>query len=232
MLFSDPLKRNKLLFWLAVGWGAASILDSVLHYTNPIHFIRTYGITSIGYIASFVLFLLCTLGKTASHLMSRLYPVGIIAYCAPYVYSILSDIFILIMGGYSINVWGIISIALTALYTIALVIITVFLFTRKYQPWLFTAFCASAGAWFALGIVLRIMDFVIFAIQPDLWQLLWQLFYILFAALPIIFIAITLWTGCFFPPEMRLRQLMSMRAAGKLDEVSYQEQRAEVIENL
>lgn len=212
MLFSDPLKRNKLLFWLAVGWGVVALL--------------TMDIASI---ASAVLLLFCTLDGTARHLKPRLYTISITVRSVAAVCGILSDILLFLMLGRFTGMLGILNDVMLMLYAITLVIITVSLLTRKYQPWLFTAFCACAGAWYAIYILIRIVYLIS---SPTPADILRQLFYILSNALPIIIIAITLRTGCFFPPEMRLQQLMSMRTAGKLDEVSYQEQRAEVIENL
>lgn len=212
MLLSDPLKRNKLLLWLAVGWGVVALL--------------TLDIVSI---ACAVLLLLCTLDGTARHLKPRLYTISITVRSIVAVISILSVILLFLMRGRFTGMLGILCDVMLMPYAITLVIITVSLLTRKYQPWLFTAFCACAGAWYAINSLNRIVYLVS---SPTPADILRQLFYILSNALPIIIIAITLRSGCFFPPEMRLRQLMSMRAAGKLDEVSYQEQRAEVIENL
>ena len=212
MLLSDPLKRNKLLFWLAVSWGVVALLN-----------------LDIASIASAVLLLLCTLDGTARHLKPRLYTISITVRSVTAVCGILSVILLFLMRWRFTGMLEILSYVMLMPYAITLVIITVSLLTRKYQPWLFTAFCACAGAWYAINI----LDQIVYLVSsPTLSDILRQLFYILSNALSIIIIAITLRTGCFFPPEMRLRQLMSMRAAGKLDEVSYQEQRAEVIENL
>lgn len=212
MLLSDPLKRNKLLLWLAVGWSVVALL--------------TLDILSI---PSAVLLLLCTLDGTARHLKPRLYTISITVRSIISVLSVLSVILVFLMLGRFTGMLETLIYVMFMPYAITLVIITVFLLTRKYQPWLFTAFCACAGAWYAINSLNRIVYLVS---SPTPADILRQLFYILSNALPIIIIAITLRTGCYFPPEMRLRQLMSMRAAGKLDEVSYQEQRAEVIENL
>lgn len=224
MKYRDSSTQNRLLFSLAI---ASVVFVSLSLFMNlfggPSIWFIFFIITAILDIVATILFLLCTRSNTANHLKPKLYITGFTLLCVTRAIDLLSYVLLIFMGSYV----AIARVFMHTPYIITLIIITVFLFIKKYRPWLFTAFCIGAGVGFASDLLIR------FSVsEPTLSGILWSLFYVLCATLPIIFIAITLRTGCFFPPEMRLQQLMSMRTTGKLDEVSYQEQRAEVIENL
>lgn len=225
----DRSTQKVLPFSLAVGYVVLAALDAIyttfllpLLYGNTLHMADLMSLVHVG---AAVLFLLCTLDRTSSYLKPKLFTWGVTAYTFACLLYDLNMVVYLRSFPYFYYLRYISSL----LCGIMLVVVTIFLFTGKYHRHLFIGFYVFGGMKIVFDFLLRVLNVInYFSLQ----QLLVHSLYFIWTVLPIVIISFTLLTGCYLPPEMRLRQLMSKRTAGKLDEASYQEQRAEVIRNL
>lgn len=223
MDFIRKIKLPTLLFWLALS-------SSVIQVATVVFEMLAAGFSPTAWywpivgcgLVSTVLFFLCTLRPFDWHTRRMLYSLGAIV---SFVYSLLSSISwiaSMMMNGFFAPSY-IISILMEMLPAACLLVIAISLLKGRLQTLLFLVYCVFTAV--DLG-----NEFYSLTTLFDGWFIyaVDSLLQVLAALIKFLFIALSL-NVARHPAEVRLRELQCNRAAGKLDEETYQEQRAAVI---
>lgn len=225
MDFIRKIKLPTLLFWLALSSFVIQVATVVFEMVAGFSPTAWYWpIVGCGLVSA-VLFFLCTLRPFDWHTRRMLYSLGAIV---SFVYSLLSSISwiaSMMMNGFFAPSY-IISILMEMLPAAFLLVIAISLLKGRLQTLLFLVYCVFTAV--DLG-----NEFYSLTTLFDGWfaYAVDSLLQFLAALIKFLFIALSL-NVARHPAEVSLRELQCNHTAGKLDEETYQEQRATVISRL